>query len=92
MLKKTCIILYILYIIITTLDSTYYSSDVFGRGTGPILMDFVNCTGSEPRLWPSFYASGCPYFSHYYGCSHNDDIGVQCRPGTYIHTAQSSCF
>ena len=58
-----------------------HSSGKFGEGTGPIFADFVNCTGSESRLW----SSGCPYFNHYYGCSHNDDVGVQCKPGMYIH-------
>ena len=57
------------------------SQQKFGKGTGPILMDFVNCTGSEPRLWPTYSALGCPYLTHYYGCSHNDDAGVKCQPG-----------
>ena len=56
-----------------SLDSIYYTS---GGGAGPIFMDYVNCTGSEPRLWRK-----CSHFSHYYGCSHNDDVGVQCQPG-----------
>ena len=71
MWKRTCIYL-------CTLDSSYYLS---GEGTGPIFADFVNCTGSEPRLWPNYHVSGCLYFNHYYGCSHNDDITVQCQPG-----------
>ena len=39
-------------------------------------MDFVNCTGSEWTLW-----DGCTHYTHYYGCSHDDDVGVQCEPG-----------
>ena len=39
-------------------------------------MDYVNCTGSEPRIWEE-----CTYFTHYYGCTHADDVGVRCRPG-----------
>ena len=60
------------------------SSGKFGEGTGPIFADFVNCTGSEPRLWSRYYGSGCHHFNHYYGCSHNDDVGVQCKPGMYM--------
>ena len=58
------------------LDSTYYTSERFGGGTGPIFIDYINCTGSEPRIYRK-----CSYFSHNYGCSHNDDVGVQCQPG-----------
>ena len=59
-----------------TLDSAYYTSERFGRGTGPIFMDYINCTGSEVEMWEE-----CSHFTHYYGCSHNDDVGIQCRPG-----------
>ena len=59
-----------------TSDSAYYTSERFGKGTGPIYIDYINCTGSEPRLWGK-----CLHFTHYYGCSHNDDVGVQCQPG-----------
>ena len=80
------------YDCIFDVDSTYYLQK-FDEGTGPIFADFVNCTGSEPRLWPDHYASGCPYFNHYYGCSHNDDVGVQCKPGIYlkkhVHSTQA---
>ena len=56
--------------------STYYTSERFGEGTGPIFIDYINCTGSEPGIWEK-----CSHFTHYYGCSHNDDVGVQCQPG-----------
>ena len=39
-------------------------------------MDFVNCTGEEWRLY-----GGCTHYTHYYGCSHDDDVGVRCNPG-----------
>ena len=42
-------------------------------------MDFISCNGSEWRLWDD-----CTHFTHYYGCSHEDDVGVQCRPGRVI--------
>ena len=61
-----------------TVDSSYYTSERFGEGTGPIFIDYINCTGSESRLWGK-----CSHFTHYYGCSHNDDVGVQCQPGLW---------
>ena len=48
----------------------------------PILMDFVNCSGSESRLWE------CLHFTHSYsGCSHSDDAGVHCQPGIVQETS-----
>ena len=58
------------------LDVAYYSSERYGKGAGPVLMDYVNCTGSEGSLW-----RGCTHLTHYFGCSHNDDVGVRCQPG-----------
>ena len=54
----------------------YYSAEKYGKGSGPVFMDFVNCTGWEGSFW-----DGCTHFAHYYGCSHDDDVGVQCQPG-----------
>ena len=45
-----------------------------------MFMDFVNCTGWEGRLW-----EGCAHYTHYYGCSHHDDVEVQCAPGDIIN-------
>ena len=60
------------------LDVAYYSSERYGKGAGPVLMDYVNCTGSEGNLW-----RGCTHLTHYFGCSHSDDVGVQCQPGDF---------
>ena len=54
----------------------YFSSEKFGRGAGPVLIDYINCTGSEGSIWRQ-----CQRFSHHHGCSHEKDVGVQCKPG-----------
>lgn len=46
----------------------------FGRGTGPILLDFVRCDGTEQSL------SSCPHpgaVSSF--CTHARDAGVMCN-------------
>ena len=69
-----------------TLDSTHFTSEKFGEGSGPVLIDYVNCTGSESRLWrsPQRLHIDCLSYTHYYGCSHSGDVGVRCQPGTLI--------
>ena len=52
---------------------------MFGRGDSYIGMDYVNCTGSESQLW-----GRCIHFTHYYGCSHSDDVGIRCKPGKLV--------
>ena len=54
---------------------SYQESNSFGGGVIPIVMDYVNCSGSEVTLWD------CPHFTHSYGCSHSNDVGVSCQPG-----------
>ena len=48
-------------------------------------MDYVDCNGSETGLWESwyYYVKYCSSFTHYYGCSHTDDVGVRCQPGRF---------
>ena len=50
-----------------------YSSAYFGRGTGPILLDDVACSGYESRL------TSCRYDSYTYDCGHYEDAGVRCQ-------------
>ena len=52
--------------------ATAYSSAFYGRGTGPILMDNVACTGSESGL------INCNFDNHTGDCSHSEDAGVRC--------------
>ena len=52
-----------------------FSSSSFGQGHIPIVMDYVNCSGSEVDLL------GCLHFTHSYGCTHSNDVGVRCQPG-----------
>jgi hypothetical protein len=46
----------------------------FGRGTLPIVMDDVNCTGREP----AFYDCSKDYEAS--DCTHSEDVGVRCYP------------
>jgi len=61
---------------------TYY-----GRGTGKIWLDYVNCRGSEESL---VYCSHAPWgVMHRYYNSHYYDVSIYCRPGLftppYVH-------
>ena len=51
---------------------TYSLGGLFGRGTGPILMDDVGCTSSEERL------IDCIYDSQTSDCHHGKDVGLRC--------------
>ena len=52
-------------------SGTAFGQARFGRGSGPIWMDEVQCTGSEGRL------IDCPYASRH-NCAHGEDAGVRC--------------
>ena len=53
-----------------------YTSSYFGAGSGGVLMDNVQCTGTETRL------QNCPFKGwgrHDCGTTHEHDAGVQCE-------------
>lgn len=45
----------------------------FGRGTGPIHLDDVGCSGEEDNLLD------CPHTTNH-NCLHHEDVGVRCLP------------
>ena len=47
----------------------------FGQGNGPIYIDNLACTGTEPRLL------ACGYDSHTTDCAHTEDAGIRCSTG-----------
>jgi hypothetical protein len=53
-----------------------HQSAYFGQGSGTILMDDVQCTGSEQQLKDCPFASSSTWGSH--DCGHGEDVGVTC--------------
>ena len=55
----------------------------FGRGTGPILLNVVGCTGTESSLLNcshrdmDYYFYYFPY-SYYFDCLYDNNVGVVC--------------
>ena len=48
------------------------NSHSFGQGSGPIHMSDVACTGSEATIFDCSFSSTT-------GCSHGEDVGVECK-------------
>ena len=65
----------------TVLSCTVATTLTLGNvvnGTGQILLDDLQCTGSESRL------VNCPHNGlGNHNCDHTDDAGVRCAPGMY---------
>ena len=76
-LGKVChIYKYIIKIIFV--GSIAYSSAYFGQGSGPIVMDNLDCTGNEEAI------TDCSYDPDVSDCSHFEDAGVVCDAGPSI--------
>ena len=54
-------------------DATAYHNAHFGQGSGTIVLDDVQCTGTEERL------VDCSYDRSTLDCTHYDDAGVRCQ-------------
>lgn len=54
-------------------DATALSLAFFGKGTGPILLDGVQCNGTEDRLVDCVHDSGTS------DCLHTEDASVHCQ-------------
>ena len=60
--------------------ATAYSNAYYGKGSGPILLDNVTCTGGELTL------ASCSHLGIGVtrSCSHSEDAGVRCYQQGYI--------
>ena len=57
--------------IICSLAGIAYRKAYFGRGNGSIVMDNVQCNGTEEKLVDCLHASE-------HNCDHYEDAGVRC--------------
>ena len=72
------ILLYeIKYILFNTYatEAKSFSNAQFGRGTGPLLLDRLRCSGTEQNLLNCSHRGEGVTASY---CSHYDDAGVRC--------------
>ena len=59
----------------------------YGRGSGPIYLDDVNCNGSEIRLIQ------CPHRGiGIHNCRHSEDAGVNCSGRVFLMTLYVICI
>ena len=61
----------------------------FGRGSGSILLDDVNCVGNETSLLACDYRGKPTVSSDNNNCSHSEDVGVRCQLAARARVAQA---
>ncbi|XP_063968684.1 deleted in malignant brain tumors 1 protein-like [Lytechinus pictus] len=65
-------------------------AQIFGQGSGPIVLDDLSCSGSEMNLFE------CPRLNHrglgVHNCRHIEDAGVRCFVPTEIDCDPTSCI
>ena len=61
------------FVLLTIIGAYAFTSAYFSQGTGPIQLNNVQCTGSEPTILQ------CTYLT-VHNCGHNEDAGIRC-PG-----------
>ncbi|XP_064424024.1 deleted in malignant brain tumors 1 protein-like [Latimeria chalumnae] len=66
----------------------YKTYAYFGYGTGPVLLDDVECFGNEPDI---FTCSNPGWGNH--DCGHHEDVGVICgvKDSIYLQSGKHSC-
>ncbi|XP_071503570.1 scavenger receptor cysteine-rich domain-containing protein DMBT1-like [Diadema antillarum] len=59
--------------------SNYSCCSEYGEGSGPILLDDVQCNGTESNL------ADCQHNGYgMHDCAHHEDVGVECIPGIQV--------
>ena len=59
----------------TSVGAIPFSGAQFGEGTGPILVDNVQCIGNEARLWDCIPNAVQTSLQN---CDHSEDASVRC--------------
>ena len=87
----TCCLLISMYLT----GSTPYYNAYFGRGSGPILLDDLLCTGSEARIIDCRRSTSQGVGTYDYCAGHADDAGVRClerKPVSYTNVGKSKLY
>ena len=68
-------------------------NSAFGRGSGPILLDYVECTGNESSIFNCTHQGIGVHSSSYWCTRHYYDASAVCYKGKhYIHLNNYYCF
>ena len=77
----------IIIIVVSNTGARPYQRSYFGYGTGPVILDSVNCVGNENRITQCAHLGVGVTASH---CSHYYDVGVVCQ-GEQLALSYSHC-